>query len=415
MLAHCVANTAERLAYLFVGVVLLTSAVGCAPNAQGVMSPTLPWTRNTPTYNPNPYGNPNAYAGYPNAPAPNSLSTVFSRPTLPSNSPRVDPRRRSFLNDMLRRANEQESLAEKQRLEIAQLRTIQADQLDRDREYVTRQRQLERQLLAKQLAAREQQLAKQVADKERLMAQREQQYRGRYNQMRGRASDLDTNNRDMHAQLAKVERERQLLRDELELMKGQLADTTQQLTRTRSVGLEQNRRLQEADQRVQALQASATKRMGNASIRANRSVGRPVTAIDVPGMNIRQDGDLVRLSIPTANLFMAGTAQLHQESQPYLGQVAQILEQYYPQQRVVVDAHTDRGSAVVGSSQWRSLHQLTAAQAMAIFEQLVQRRVNPGRMHTMANGANHPIVSDGTPQGQAMNRRIDIVVYPETY
>ena len=327
----------------------------------------------------------------------------------------MDPRRQSYLNDVLRRANQQEALAEKQRLEIAQLRALQADQLDKDREYVTRQRLLERQLLAKQLANKEQLLSKQVADKERLLAQREQQYRGRYNQMRGRASDLDTNNRDLHAQLAKVERDRQLLRDELELMKGQLADTTQQLTRTRSVGLEQNRRLQEADQRVQALQASATKRVGNASIRANRSVGRPITAIDVPGMNIRQDGDLVRISIPTDQLFMAGTAQLHQGSQPYLGQVATILEQYYPQQRVVVDAHTDRGSAVVGSSQWRSLHQLTAAQAMAIFEQLVQRRVNPDRMHTLANGANHPVVSDGTKQGQAINRRIDIVIYPETY
>lgn len=395
---------------MLAGICLLGSTLGCAPNAQGIMRPTLPWTRNTPTYNGNPNdyaGVPNGYTGYPRAglPGTSDLSGLLNRPALPRNSPRVDSRRFSFLNDMLSRANEQEILAEKQRLELAQLRALQEDQLAKDREYVNRQRQLERAMLAKQWD-----------EKQKLLAQREQQYRGRYNQMRGRATDLDENNRDLHAQIAKSERERQMLRDELDLMKGRLSDTTNQLTRTRTVGVEQNRRLQEADRRVQALQASASKRVGNASIRANRSVGRPVTAVEVPGMNIQQDGDLVRISIPTDKLFMPGLAQLHQGALTYLGQVASILEQYYPQQRVVIDAHTDHGSTMINNTQWQSHHQLTAAQAVAVFEQLTRRfNLNPHRLHTMSNGGNHPVVSDGTPQGQATNRRIDIVIYPETY
>lgn len=387
---------------------ILLAAVGCAPNAQGIMRPTLPWTRNAPQARTGYLGNPGA--------RPNDLASIFSSPTAPPNTlPRVGSERWAFLNEMMRRADQQESLAEQQRQELRELQQLQQDQLTKDRDYVTKQRELERQLLVKRYADRDQKLSKQYAQKEQLLAERERQYKGRFDQIRGRATNLDANNRDLHAQLAKSERERQMLRDELSLVKDRLDESTQQLSKTRNVGIEASRRLQQSDQRLRALQASASRQVGNASIRANRSVGRPLTAVSIPGIDVRQDGDLVRIQIPTEHLFMNGTANLHQGSQPYLGQIAMILQQHYPKQMVAVEAHTDHANTSLRNTQWSSQHQLTAAQAVKVFDQLTARNINPHRLFVMGLGGNHPLVSEGTAAGQARNRRIEIVVYPEIY
>ncbi len=365
-----------------IGLVVATmlSSVGCAPNANGVMQPALPWTRGASTTSANAWGAPNATA---------------------TSLPPQDSSRWAYLNELMRRANQQQQLAELQRKELERMRLEEQGQLSKQQQYVNEQREKERAHLLKEFE-----------EKERLLAEREQRYKGQFDQLRGSATNLDANNRDLHAQLARTEREREMLRDELDLLKRRLGETTNQLTRTQQASLESRKRLQ-------ALQASASQQRGNAAIRANSSISRPVTAAMVPGLvpglEIRQDQDLVRISVPSSKLFMEGTASLHQGSQPYMDQIVQILMRHYPQQIVVVEAHTDQGSAAVGSTQWRNLHQLTAAQAMAVFEQLTARRLDPRQLSVLGHGANHPLVSGGTLQGQEINKRIEIVVYPETY
>ena len=297
----------------------------------------------------------------------------------------------------MKRADQQEVLAQRQRKELERLQLEQKDRYDQERQYVTQQREQER---AK--------LLKEYDDKAKQLAQREKKYQGQADQLRGKASTLDENNRDLHAQLARTEREREILRDEIDLLKRRLEDTTNQLSKTRQVSNETGRRLQ-------AYQASASKQRGNALIRANSSITRPVTAVDVPGMDIRQDGDLVRIAIPAERLFMEGTASLHQGSQPYMDQVAQILLRHYPQQRAAIEAHTDQRATAIGGTQWRNHHQLTAAQSMAVLEQLTSRNISPQQVFVVAHGGNHPLVSGGTVQGQALNQRVEIVVYPETF
>ena len=279
----------------------------------------------------------------------------------------------------MKRADQQELLAAAQRKELERLRWQQKTQLEKDRTYIATQRARERDLLAKQ-----------YKEKEALIASREQKYRGQWEKIRGRASDLDANNRDLHAELAQSERDQQMLRDELNLVKGRLNDTTQQLSQTRNVS-------QETGRRLQALQASAAKRKGNASIRANTSIGSPIEAIAVPGMDIREDGDLVRIAIPTDKMFMTGTDSLHQGSRSYLDQVASIVQRHYPRQMIGVESHTDHGRSQVGGTQWRSQHQLTANQAMKVFDQLTARSISPHQLFVLGHGGNHPRVSDGTP------------------
>ena len=122
------------IACMLIGVSLLATC-GCAPNTQGMMRPTLPWTRG-------PLGQSPGYpgAGYPglNGRRPgDELSSIFSTPPLPPSATKPNSARWGYLNEMLRRADQQELLAEKQRQELASLRSLQEEQLAKDREYVT--------------------------------------------------------------------------------------------------------------------------------------------------------------------------------------------------------------------------------------------------------------------------------------
>jgi flagellar motor protein MotB len=66
------------------------------------------------------------------------------------------------------------------------------------------------------------------------------------------------------------------------------------------------------------------------------------------------------------------------------------------------------------SQQFPTPHHLSAAQALAVYNVLVQRGTMPAQqLFVIGHGANHPIVSGATDAGKARNRRIEFVVYPE--
>lgn len=361
---------------------------GCAPNAGGVR-PTFPWNRPVP---------PGATATGANAIPTSPLASTAALPESPWIRPDTDTaqlpayandsRRWSFLSELRRRADQQETLAELQRRRLDELRLLQRSQEERER------------LAAKQNRDRElgQLSKKHTAEQQRL--------KGQLGHLRERASELDDNNRDLHAQVARANQRSDALQDQIDNLQRQLQETTQQLASARQIG-------EEADSRLRAIQAS-TRRKTGASITANSSIRHGITAVLVPGMDIRQDGDLVRISLPADRLFMAGTATLHQGARPYLDQVADVVLRHYPRQFVGIEAHTDHDTSL-HATQWRNQHQLSAAQSMAIFEQMSGRNISPHQLFVIGHGGNHPLASGATFEGQSLNNRVEVVIYPETF
>jgi flagellar motor protein MotB len=218
-----------------------------------------------------------------------------------------------------------------------------------------------------------------------------------------RASSLDANNRDLHTQLAQSRQQVQLLREQVSLLQKELADSAKRLQETQIAKTE-------ADKRAQALEAAATRR-GGAIITANNSQLQPLRKADIEGLEVRQDGDTIRIELPTDQLFSPGTAQLLGSAFPILDRVASELTRNYPRQLMGIEGHTDSAPAYGGASN----HQLAAAQALAIFDQLTRRNRLPANQFTLAAlGANKPLTSNSTQAGRAKNRRIELVVYPET-
>ena len=218
-----------------------------------------------------------------------------------------------------------------------------------------------------------------------------------------RVSQLDLNNADLHRQLAQAEQARQASQEQVTLLQKQLGEMTSKLKETQVAKAE-------VDKQVTAIQAS-TRARGGATITANNSIRQSLATVAIPGLDVRQEGDVIRIELPSDKLFMPGTAQLQTDGYRILDEVAAAVQRTYQRQRIVVEAHTDDSLAANATG----AHALTTAQAQAVFQQLVQRgRLPPRQLSVLAMGENHPLASNATPAGKAKNRRIEIVVYPDT-
>jgi flagellar motor protein MotB len=218
-----------------------------------------------------------------------------------------------------------------------------------------------------------------------------------------RVGQLDVNNADLHRQLAQAEQARQTSQEQVTLLQKQLGEMATRLKDTQIAKAE-------ADKQVSAIQAS-TRARGGATITANNSVRQSLAAVSIPGLDIRQDGEVIRIEVPSDKLFVPSTAQLQTDGYRILDEVAAAVQRTYQRQRIVVEAHTDDS---LGANP-TAAHTLTTGQAQAVFQQLVQRgRLPPRQLSVLAMGENHPLASNATPAGKAKNRRIEIVVYPDT-
>jgi chemotaxis protein MotB len=217
---------------------------------------------------------------------------------------------------------------------------------------------------------------------------------------------LDDNNRQLHTQLAQSEQRAQVYNEELNLVRKQLSDTTQQLE-TATIAA------RDASNQVRGFQAS-TQMRGGATIQPNTNLSQLASRLNLGGLPVRQDGDRIRISIPSDQLFAPGTAQLIPQSTQILDPVAAQLRSLFPRQRIGIEGYTDNVQAGAGGA--AASHQLASAQASAVLDMLTRRAGMPlGQFFIVAQGANHPIQPNASALGRAANRRVELVVYSETF
>ena len=160
--------------------------------------------------------------------------------------------------------------------------------------------------------------------------------------------------------------------------------------------------------------AASIRTQSQAEIRSNNSLLRNLTLTNLPGVQVRQDGDVIRVEIPTDQLFNPGTAQLKIGADETLRSVGADLVRNYPQQMIGIEGHTDNATATLDRKPPTRQH-LSVAQATAVYDALVRAGGLPAKqLFVVGHGANHPVVSNATDAGRARNRRIEIVIYPET-
>ena len=116
----------------------------------------------------------------------------------------------------------------------------------------------------------------------------------------------------------------------------------------------------------------------------------------------------VLLTLNGALLFDSGSDKLLEESLPILKQVGLILERY-SSSVVEVEGHTD--NVPIHNQKFSNNNELSSFRALSVFDFFVENtNLEPSIMKHSGRGEYVPIADNATPEGRAMNRRVEIKV-----
>ncbi len=108
-------------------------------------------------------------------------------------------------------------------------------------------------------------------------------------------------------------------------------------------------------------------------------------------------------------LFPSGSADTKPQGLELLAKIATQLEGR--REVIRVEGHTD--SVPISTARYSSNWELSGARALRVVQYLITQGVAPDRISGAAYGPYRPIADNGTPEGRARNRRIEIVLVPE--
>lgn len=246
------------------------------------------------------------------------------------------------------------------------------------------------------------------------------QFANQVGNLNSRLNQFDSDNQNLHAQVAALQQRLQNANSYNDQLRTQLSDQMAQLQQAQLQVQQANARAQQqlaaaqnSNRQVQGQLTSGSVgpppgQFAGATIRANNSLMQKLQTVQLPGYKAWMDGDVIRIEGPTDRLFVSGTYQLNSNDAATLANLANAIRQNFPRQVIGVEAHWD-GTPIQPAT--TSHHQLTATQALAVFDLLVKSGLPHDQVFTMAVGSNRKRY----PVGNAANRRIEIVIYPETF
>lgn len=119
----------------------------------------------------------------------------------------------------------------------------------------------------------------------------------------------------------------------------------------------------------------------------------------------RQQNEILKLTMSSEVSFDFNSARIKSSFQSPLTKIADIMARY-PQTQIAVVGHTDS----VGSEQYNL--ELSLRRANAVADYLILKGVSRSRLGTEGRGELEPIADNGTTEGRAKNRRVEIYVVP---
>jgi chemotaxis protein MotB len=113
------------------------------------------------------------------------------------------------------------------------------------------------------------------------------------------------------------------------------------------------------------------------------------------------------ISLREAGFFDSGSAGIRVESEQAFSRMATVLEQR--QLNLRIEGHTD--DVPIHNSQYSSNWELSTARSTEMIRLLVTKyHFSPARLSAAGYAEYHPIASNDTVEGRALNRRVDVVI-----
>ena len=125
------------------------------------------------------------------------------------------------------------------------------------------------------------------------------------------------------------------------------------------------------------------------------------------GVSVTRDGNNIILNMPGNVTFATGSSNISADFYRVLDSVALVLIEFN-KTYIDVIGHTDSTGALAFNQQ------LSEARANSVARYLESQKVTSQRFVTNGRGPSQPIASNDTPEGRALNRRVEIILTPVT-
>ncbi|MEM7240671.1 MAG: OmpA family protein [Pseudomonadota bacterium] len=129
-------------------------------------------------------------------------------------------------------------------------------------------------------------------------------------------------------------------------------------------------------------------------------------AMNGTGASVINNGDHILVNLPGGLTFESGSVDLNEDARATVARLAGSLNRY-PNSLIDAIGHTD-GSGPANANQ-----ALSARRAQAVTNVLTQYGVGYDRIRSYGRGEWEPIARNDTEYGKSLNRRVEILIYPQ--
>lgn len=121
------------------------------------------------------------------------------------------------------------------------------------------------------------------------------------------------------------------------------------------------------------------------------------------------NAEYVMLNMNGALLFDSARAELREDAYPLVDKLGEIISGY-DQNIIEVEGHTD--NVPIRSAKYADNNVLSMFRALTVADYLRQiTTIDPGHIKSSGRGEYVPVADNGTPEGRARNRRVEIKIY----
>ncbi|WP_018001517.1 type VI secretion system protein TssL, long form [Paracoccus sp. N5] len=127
-------------------------------------------------------------------------------------------------------------------------------------------------------------------------------------------------------------------------------------------------------------------------------------------VGVEAKGDYIAIRVGNLQLFDSGSVTVKPGFADLAGRIAEVLNAEAGP--ILIEGHTDN-VPVSGRGRFKDNYQISAARAEGVAEVLKPLLKDPARVTTEGRGEDDPVGDNATPEGQAANRRVEIMLARE--
>lgn len=123
------------------------------------------------------------------------------------------------------------------------------------------------------------------------------------------------------------------------------------------------------------------------------------------GVTVMKEGNFIKMILPGSASFESGSANISSTFYGPLNSIASVLKKY-PESKIAINGYTDN------TGNYNTNMSLSHNRAMNVAMYFASQGVNGNRIAYQGYGATNFVADNTTPQGKALNRRVEVYIMP---